>query len=124
MTDNPHDDSYDLRSEPSIARLPLIHTYHGPAAFILPGCPPRPARAPSSKPAAMAALLNNYLESAFYCVHFSPWYILKLTCCSTIEKVLVLTVDSRILVGTLASIDNSTNLVSSRSSWTLATISC
>ncbi|CAK7215839.1 U4/U6-U5 snRNP complex subunit LSM8 [Sporothrix curviconia] len=37
----------------------------------------------------MAALLNNYLE----------------------KKVLVLTVDSRILVGTLASIDNSTNLV-------------
>ncbi|CAK7197499.1 U4/U6-U5 snRNP complex subunit LSM8 [Sporothrix eucalyptigena] len=37
----------------------------------------------------MAALLNNYLE----------------------KKVLVLTVDSRILVGTLTSIDNSTNLV-------------
>ncbi|CAK7264493.1 U4/U6-U5 snRNP complex subunit LSM8 [Sporothrix epigloea] len=37
----------------------------------------------------MAALLNNYLE----------------------KKVLVLTVDSRILVGTLVSIDNSTNLV-------------
>ncbi|CAK7267175.1 U4/U6-U5 snRNP complex subunit LSM8 [Sporothrix epigloea] len=37
----------------------------------------------------MAALLNNYLE----------------------KKVLVLTVDSRILVGKLVSIDNSTNLV-------------
>ncbi|EPE02275.1 lsm domain-containing protein [Ophiostoma piceae UAMH 11346] len=37
----------------------------------------------------MSALLNNYVE----------------------KKVLVLTIDSRILVGTLAGIDNSTNLV-------------
>ncbi|OAA68592.1 Like-Sm ribonucleoprotein (LSM)-related domain protein [Niveomyces insectorum RCEF 264] len=37
----------------------------------------------------MATLLNNYLE----------------------KKVLVLTVDSRILVGTLACLDNNTNLV-------------
>ncbi|KFH40476.1 hypothetical protein ACRE_088300 [Hapsidospora chrysogenum ATCC 11550] len=60
------------------------------------------------------ATLGGYLNSELPLQHSSPNPIgttQKLT--SAAEKVLIVTADSRILVGTLTAADNSTNLVRS-----------
>lgn len=54
--------------------------------------------------------LNQYLESKLTTSHSSSRR--GLTCSSPLEKVTIITADSRTLIGTLISADNQTNLVS------------